>query len=51
MKYEYMEDRVHGKIDIERMNALGEEGWELCAVIPMESLLVAIYKRHKPVHV
>jgi hypothetical protein len=51
VKFEYMEERVHGRIDIERLNALGDQGWELCAVTPAESSLLLLYKRHKPVHV
>ena len=51
MKYEYMEERAHGHIDLDRLNALGEQGWELCAVTPSESSLLLVFKRHKPVHV
>jgi hypothetical protein len=51
MKFEYMEERVHGRIDVDRLNSLGEQGWELCAVTPAESSLLLVYKRRKPAHV
>lgn len=51
MQFEYMEEHVHGRIDVDRLNSLGAEGWELCAVTPAESALVLLYKRQKPAHV
>lgn len=51
MQFEYMEERVHGHIDVERLNTLGAEGWELCAVTPAESAFLLVYKRRKPAHV
>ena len=50
MKFEYMEERFHGRIDVDRLNGLGEEGWELCAVTPAESSFLLVFKRQKPVH-
>ena len=51
MKWEYMEERVRGHIDVDHLNTLGEQGWELCAVTPSESSMLLVYKRHKPAHV
>lgn len=51
MKFEYMEERVRGHIDVDRLNSLGDEGWELCAVTPADSAFLLVFKRHKPVHV
>lgn len=51
MKFEYMEEQMHGHIDVSRLNALGEQGWELCAVTSGDASLLLVFKRHKPVHV
>lgn len=51
MKWEYMEEQVHGRIDVDRLNALGEQGWELCGILPSESSRILVFKRHKPAHV
>jgi hypothetical protein len=51
MKFEYREEKVHGRIDVDRLNSLGDEGWELCAVTALESSFLLVFKRHKPVHV
>lgn len=51
MEFEYMEEKVRGLIDVERLNSLGAQGWELCAVTPAESTFLLVYKRRKPAHV
>ena len=51
VKYEYMEERMNGMIDLSRLNDLGEQGWELCGIASSETALVLVFKRHKPVHV
>lgn len=49
--WEYMEENIHGRIDVQRLNALGAQGWELCAILPAESAELLVFKRHKPAHV
>ena len=51
MKWEYMEERVRGHIDVNHLNDLGDQGWELCAVTLYETAQLLVFKRHKPTHV
>ena len=51
MKWEYMiDENVYGHLSLERLNQQGEDGWELCAVLPAGQAVRLVYKRLKPQH-
>ena len=51
MRWEYMiEANLFNHLDLDRLNKQGEEGWELCAVIPADGSTQFIFKRQKPLH-
>ncbi|MEI9815396.1 MAG: hypothetical protein WDO18_23310 [Acidobacteriota bacterium] len=52
MTYEYLvEANIHVRLTVDRLNGLGKDGWELCAVLPESDGLTLIYKRAIPQHV
>lgn len=52
MKWEYfVEAGTSSNIDLEHLNRQGEEGWEVCAVIPNGSAFIILFKRQLPQHV
>lgn len=51
MKWEYLEEDATEHVSLDRLNERGENGWELCATLPVDDRIRMVYKRAKPVYV